>query len=108
MGTGASSGFGLRIAIDVLSRGDRVIATGRSFSKLVSAVKGQIPGIQIDPSGSTSESRLHLLQLDVAVRTEEVKAQVDKAVGIWGELQVLVNNAGTGVPSLVEEGGYVL
>ncbi|KAH7912899.1 hypothetical protein BJ138DRAFT_1134454 [Hygrophoropsis aurantiaca] len=88
--TGTSSGFGRRLVAAARSRGDRVIATARTIEK-----------IQDLPPGPD----LHILQLDVDSSTEVIKSRIDEAVKVWGTIDVLVNNAGKGLPGLLEEGG---
>ncbi|KAF8838181.1 NAD(P)-binding protein [Paxillus ammoniavirescens] len=88
--TGTSSGFGRRLVTAVLARGDRVIATARSIEK--------IENIPNSPN-------LHLLQLDITSSPATIKAVVDEAAKKWGTIDVLVNNAGVGMPGLLEEGG---
>ncbi|KAL4063820.1 hypothetical protein J3A83DRAFT_4361908 [Scleroderma citrinum] len=88
--TGTSSGFGRRLVNAVLERGDRVIASARSLET-----------IQDFPSNPD----LHLLQLDITAGTEVVKARVDAAAAVWKSIDVVVNNAGEGLPGLLEEGG---
>jgi NADP-dependent 3-hydroxy acid dehydrogenase YdfG len=89
--TGCSSGFGRRLATSVLARGDRVIATARSAEKI------NLP----------SSPNISVLQLDVKVGFEAIKAILAEAANIWGQIDVLVNNAGIGYGGLLEEGGYV-
>jgi NAD(P)-dependent dehydrogenase (short-subunit alcohol dehydrogenase family) len=45
-----------------------------------------------------------VLQLDVTAGFETIKATLDKAAKIWGQIDVLVNNAGVGYLGLLEEG----
>ncbi|KAF9532770.1 hypothetical protein CPB83DRAFT_890452 [Crepidotus variabilis] len=88
--TGATSGFGQRFALSALSRGDRVVATGRSLEKLEKLVASLKPEYL---------ERVRTEQLDVTSGEEEVKRVVDKAVKHWG---------GVGYPALAEEGGTKL
>ncbi|RKH21804.1 SDR family NAD(P)-dependent oxidoreductase [Corallococcus praedator] len=80
--TGASRGFGLRIAQAALDAGDRVIATARNPQS--------IP-LQAHP-------RLVVAKLDV---TDEAEAR--RVVADAGRIDVLVNNAGFGLLGGVEE-----
>lgn len=91
--TGTSSGFGRRLTGLALARGDRVIATARTLSKIE-----RFP----------QHPNLHLMQLDVNTSTREIKARIDRAARVWNGIDVLVNNAGYGLPSLLEEGGASL
>ncbi|KIJ62303.1 hypothetical protein HYDPIDRAFT_114801 [Hydnomerulius pinastri MD-312] len=93
--TGTSSGFGRRLVNIVLQRGDRVIATARTLVKIDDLPKS---------------SNLHCAELDISTGTENVEKQVVAAVTAaqalgWDTIDVLVNNAGVGLPSLLEEGG---
>jgi len=94
--TGTSSGFGRRLVLSALRRGDRVIATARSLEKLEDLIAS------CDP---TVRDNLRILQLDVTEGEAALKIKADKAAAMWGQIDVLVNNAGIGIPSLVEEGG---
>jgi NADP-dependent 3-hydroxy acid dehydrogenase YdfG len=89
--TGTSSGFGRRLTGVALARGDRVIATARTLSKI---------------EHFPQHPNLHLMQLDVNASTREIKARIDRAARVWNGIDVLVNNAGYGLFSLLEEGGY--
>lgn len=92
---GTSSGFGRELVASALARGERVIATARSIEKISSF--RSLPG--------ASPSRLALMRLDVAESAENIQRIVDQAVSIWGRIDVVVNNAGLGMKSVLEEGG---
>lgn len=79
--TGCSSGFGLETARLFLNRGWDVVATMR----------------KLDTTVLPDSERLRILQLDVTDPASVVRA-VDEA----GLIDVLVNNAGFGVPSPIE------
>ncbi|KAI9069677.1 NAD-P-binding protein [Trametes sanguinea] len=89
--TGTSSGFGRALVHAAAKRGDRVVATARSLDKI--------------QEFSSYGENVRTLQLDVTDGFERIKAKVDEAVGYFGCIDVLVNNAGTGEKSLIEEGG---
>jgi len=94
--TGSTSGFGKRLVLSTLARGDRVIATGRNTDKLeqlVSSVKSELA------------DNIRTIQLDVTEDEEEIKVKIDQAAGFWGYIDVLVNNAGLGLLGILEEAG---
>lgn len=86
--TGASRGFGALIARDALARGDYVVATARS-SDCVTRALGAHPN-------------LLALQLDVTKEADALAA-TQQAIGRFGRIDVLVNNAGFGLIGAVEE-----
>lgn len=86
--TGASRGFGLRIARLALDRGDNVVATARRASAVVEAI-GEHP-------------RLLALPLDVTDEASARQAAAD-AVARFGRIDILLNNAGFGLLGAVEE-----
>lgn len=86
--TGASRGFGLRIAKLALERGDNVVATARRADAVIEAL-GEHP-------------RLLAVPLDV---TDEAQAQeaAKAAISRFGRIDLLLNNAGFGLLGAVEE-----
>jgi NAD(P)-dependent dehydrogenase (short-subunit alcohol dehydrogenase family) len=87
--TGASSGFGLALARYAVGRGYNVAATARSVAKL-SALAASAP------------DRVLVQKLDVTVPNDAVTA-VKAAVARFGRIDVLINNAGSGIIGAVEE-----
>jgi NAD(P)-dependent dehydrogenase (short-subunit alcohol dehydrogenase family) len=87
--TGCSSGLGRALAVRVLARGHRLIATARQPETLDELVAA-------DPS------RCRALALDVA-DASQVAPVVAQAAEIFGRLDVVVNNAGYGLVGAVEE-----
>lgn len=87
--TGAGRGFGMEFAKNALERGDRVAATARDTSALGELV-------------ATYGDAVLPLQLDVTAR-EAVFAAVGQAAKHFGQLDVVVNNAGYGLFGAVEE-----
>jgi len=85
--TGASSGFGRAIAEAALDRGDRVVATARDPDQL---------------SDLATADGVHVIPLDVT-DPEQRRGAVDGAIGAFGRIDVLVNNAGRTQVGAVEE-----
>lgn len=92
MSLGASSGLGRELALAALSRGDKVIATGRSVDKLRDLQEAHPDSCRV-------------LQLDVTDTFDSLSAKAKEAVALWGRLDVLVNNAGYGLFGTIEESG---
>ncbi|MFI9542820.1 oxidoreductase [Streptomyces sp. NPDC052016] len=87
--TGASRGFGREIARQALERGDKVVATARRPEEVERALAGH-------------GDRLLAVPLDVTDEAQAASA-VRAATDAFGEIDVLVNNAGRGVLGAVEE-----
>jgi NAD(P)-dependent dehydrogenase (short-subunit alcohol dehydrogenase family) len=87
--TGASTGFGRKLAEAVLAKGDRVVATARN-PETVADLERQNP------------SHARAVRLDVT-DLAQVKASVQAAISAFGRIDVLVNNAGYGLLGAVEE-----
>ena len=88
--TGCTSGFGRDIALEVLAKGWRVVATGRGKERLA------------DLLGKGGDAIL-TLDLDVT-KADQIAAAVKAAIDRFGGIDVLVNNAGYGYYSAAEEG----
>jgi len=80
--TGASSGIGLDIARGFLEKGSNVVLNARNSEKLAAAAQAL-----------GEESRTALVPGDIG-NQETGKKMVDVAVGQFGSVDVLVNNAG--------------
>src|SRR5215469_11434643 len=87
--TGAARGFGQQISKAVLATGDVVIATVRSRPEELKAQLGNHPN-------------LHVAILDITDE-EQARKVAAEAVAKFGHIDVLVNNAGSGLLSAVEE-----
>ena len=88
--TGCSTGLGRALALAVLARGDNVIVTARDVAKVA------------DIADPYPDSALPLA-LDVT-DSDSVNTAVAAAQARFGAIDVLVNNAGYGYRSAVEEG----
>ncbi len=87
--TGASRGLGLEIVKEALESGDKVVATVRnSPEKLVSRLG--------------NSDNLSVVVLDVT-HEQRAREAADQAIERFGRIDVLVNNAGFGLLSAVEE-----
>ncbi|KAF9568297.1 short chain dehydrogenase [Agrocybe pediades] len=87
--TGTTSGLGLELTLAALRRGDKVIATGRGKSL------GKLAELQ--------EKSAYILELDVTAPLETLQEVAKKAVGVYGRIDVLVNNAGYLAGGTLEE-----
>src|ERR1700733_4410144 len=86
--TGASKGFGMALTKAALDAGDTVVATARN-PKSIEDVFGK-------------QDRLLTLKLDVT-NEQQAKEAVNAALKRFGQIDVLVNNAGRGLVGAVEE-----
>ncbi|MCJ8159947.1 oxidoreductase [Sphingomonas sp. LaA6.9] len=86
--TGASRGFGLRIARLALAQGDNVVATARSAATVIKAL-GEHPNLLAVPLDVTDE--------------DQARAAAASAFERFGRIDVLLNNAGFGLLGAVEE-----
>jgi NAD(P)-dependent dehydrogenase (short-subunit alcohol dehydrogenase family) len=87
--TGASTGFGRMLAEEVLKTGGKVVATARNIDK-VADLEAKYP--------KTAKA----LALDVT-EAGQVDSVVTQAFAQFGQVDVLVNNAGYGVAGAIEE-----
>ena len=88
--TGCSTGFGRELAKLVLARGWRTVVTARDKARVSDLIRG-------------AEDRALALDLDVT-DVGQIAAAVALAERRFGGIDVLVNNAGYGYQSSVEEG----
>lgn len=87
--TGCSTGFGRSLAKEVLAKGHQVVVTARKTADIEDIIKDY-------------PNTAFALTLDVTVAQQIVEA-VKKAIGKFGRIDVLVNNAGIGYFGAVEE-----
>ncbi len=88
--TGCSTGFGRELGQLVLRRGWQAVVTARDVARVQDLTEGH-------------EERALALSLDVT-RTDQIQAAVKQAEERFGAIDVLVNNAGYGYQSSIEEG----
>jgi 3-oxoacyl-[acyl-carrier protein] reductase len=91
--TGGSRGIGAAIAKRLAADGASVAIT---YAKDASAASAVVKAIELDGGKAVA------IQADTA-DAEAVKAAVEKTVATFGQLDVLVNNAGTAIPKTFEE-----
>ncbi|MGE7991791.1 oxidoreductase [Pseudomonas sp. NPDC089554] len=87
--TGCSTGFGRELASHLLQEGYRVVVTARRLE-------------QVDEWAARYPQQALALALDVS-EAEQVKAAVSAAESHFGQIDVLVNNAGIGYFGALEE-----
>jgi NAD(P)-dependent dehydrogenase (short-subunit alcohol dehydrogenase family) len=87
--TGCSTGFGRQLAMEALKSGYNVVVTARKPEDVKDIVEAY-------PSNSIA------VKLDVA-NEAEIKAAVENAMQKFGQIDVLVNNAGIGYFGAIEE-----
>jgi len=92
--TGASSGFGLLIAVELAKRGCRVVAAMRDPGKRAALMQ------EADRAGAAGS--IEVVRLDVT-DAETIEAAVSDMLRRHGRIDVLVNNAGMAVGGFVEE-----
>lgn len=88
--TGCSTGFGRELARLVMARGWRVVVTARNPEQLGELIAGH-------------EQRVLALPLDVT-DAAQISRAVEEAEKRFGQIDVLVNNAGYGYLAAIEEG----
>jgi len=88
--TGCSTGFGRALAERIVGRGWRVVATARDAAAVADIAKA-------------ADDRVLAIALDV-MKQAQIDDAVKAAESKFGRIDVLVNNAGYGYQSTVEEG----
>lgn len=97
MVTGASSGIGRELSLDLARAGCKIVAAARRTDRLKSLCD------EINSFGSLSSSssgpepsavRAVAIELDVSAKSSEIEASVQKAWDAFGRIDALINNAG--------------
>ncbi|KAM0255517.1 hypothetical protein ACHAQJ_005664 [Trichoderma viride] len=88
--TGCSSGFGRVFVDEILRRGDKVIATARRLESIQDLKKTDAA----------------VLQLDVTWDQNRISETLNNAIGIYGHIDVLVNNAAYALNGAWEDLSY--
>ncbi|KAI0795081.1 NAD-P-binding protein [Abortiporus biennis] len=86
--TGCNSGLGRAIALEALKRGDKVIGTFRSRSKFPESLR---------------EAGVHPIVIDFSDSDDNIVQAAREAIGLYGNVDVLVNNAAYSIVGPVEE-----
>jgi NAD(P)-dependent dehydrogenase (short-subunit alcohol dehydrogenase family) len=87
--TGSSSGFGRHFVEELISKGERVVATARSL--------GTITDLK-----ESAPDQVHIVTLDVNNK-DQIEQAVKEAVEVFGRIDIVVNNAGYGLRGMLEE-----
>jgi short-subunit dehydrogenase len=90
--TGASSGIGLALVHEYTGRGAKVVAAARSVDKLQHIAQGII----------ANGGDILVVETDVT-REEDCKNLIEKAIGKYGKIDILINNAGISMRALFED-----
>lgn len=83
--TGASSGIGQRLAVDLAARGATVVGCGRSRERLQETEQ--------EMKRHSASSTVHVCDVS---DPQQVKAMVEKVLAQFGRIDILINNAGFG------------
>ena len=87
--TGCSRGFGKIWTDAILKRGDKVVATARDLQKIL-------------PLKETYGDQVLPLTLDIT-KSDQITKAVEAALKYFGKIDIVLNNAGYGLISTVEE-----
>lgn len=87
--TGCSTGFGRALALEVLAKGASVVVTARNINDIQDIVEKY-------PSNSIA------VKLDVTIK-DDIANAVQQTMDRFGQIDVLVNNAGIGYFASIEE-----
>lgn len=87
--TGCSSGLGLELAYAVLAAGHKLIATSRNPRSTPEIIS------KVTSLGGVWDT------LDVT--SADLESQLKHALGVYGRIDVLINNAGIGMAGAIED-----
>ena len=90
--TGATSGIGLEVARSLGKEGHAVFVVARNAENVQTTVK-QLREEGIEADGAASD----------VTSTEDIRSAVQKAVEVFGPIEILVNNAGRGGGGITAE-----
>ncbi|MDX8050200.1 SDR family NAD(P)-dependent oxidoreductase [Lentzea sp. BCCO 10_0798] len=90
--TGATSGIGLEVARSLGKEGHAVFVVARNAENVQTTVK-QLREEGIEADGAASD----------VTSTEDIRTAVQKAVDVFGPIEILVNNAGRGGGGITAE-----
>ncbi|EPS63859.1 hypothetical protein M569_10924, partial [Genlisea aurea] len=91
MVTGASSGIGRDLCLDLAKAGCRVIPAARRIDRLASLCDEINAGFN---KTGTDEPRARPVELDISAAGPAIEAAVEKAWAAFGRIDALINNAG--------------
>lgn len=90
--TGASSGIGKALAVELAAAGAKVVIAARNTDKL-NELKNNLQNRNFE---------VYAVQADVS-KEEDCKRLIDETIGKYGTLDILINNAGVSMRALFED-----
>lgn len=96
--TGGSDGIGLAAAISIAKEGGKVAIVGRNQLKINSA----IDYIKANLSAQPQHSDVIGISTDVSIESE-VQNMVNEVISKFGQIDILINNAGTSAATTLEK-----
>jgi NAD(P)-dependent dehydrogenase (short-subunit alcohol dehydrogenase family) len=99
--TGGSAGIGLACAKGLCAEGVSVVIAARNEERLEQAA-GQIRAVATAASGTGAEASVVTVKADLT-SAEDITRLVEKTLGQFGQIDILINNAGSAVAGLFLE-----